>query len=208
MMDSEAALAGETPKREFPATGNSSDESPAQRQPAGSPGEGEPVFLVIGKLRRPHGIQGEILMDVLTDFPERLEKGVIIYMGDQHQPLKIRSCRRQNQAMLLAFDGFIDPQTVGQLRNELLYVRADDRPPLPEGEYYHHQLLGLEVVDETGQWLGVLTKILDTGANDVYVVRPVRGQEILLPAIEQVILDIDLEHKQMRVHILPGLIPD
>jgi 16S rRNA processing protein RimM len=179
-----------------------------QRQPADSPGEGEPVFLAIGKLRRPHGIQGEILMDVLTDFPERLEKGVIIYMGDQHQPLKIRSRRWQNKAMLLAFDGFTDPETAGQFRNEFLYVRADDRPPLPEGEYYHHQLLGLEVIDETGQPLGVLTKILDTGANDVYIVRPTRGQEILLPAIEQVILDIDLEYKQMRVHILPGLIPD
>jgi 16S rRNA processing protein RimM len=208
MMDSEAALAGETPKKESLAAGNSSDESSVQRQPAGSPGEGEPVFLVIGKLRRPHGIQGEILMDVLTDFPERLEKGVIIYLGDQHRPLKIRSCRWQNKAMLLTFDGFMDPETAGQLRNELLYVRADDRPPLPEGEYYHHQLLGLEVVDENGKPLGVLTKILDTGANDVYVVQPARGQEILLPAIEQVILDIDLERKQMRVHILPGLIPD
>jgi len=208
MMDSEAALAGGTPNRDIPAAGNSSDESPVQRQPAGSPGEGEPVFLVIGKLRRPHGLQGEILMDVLTDFPERLEKGVIIYMGDQRRPLKICSRRWQNKAMLLAFDGFMDPETAGQLRNELLYVRADDRPPLPEGEYYHHQLLGLQVVDETGQGLGVLTKILDTGANDVYVVRPARGQEILLPAIEQVILDIDLERKQMKVHILPGLIPD
>jgi 16S rRNA processing protein RimM len=208
MMDSEEMPAGKTPDSEIPAARISGDESPAPRQPAGSPGEGEPVFLVIGKLRRPHGIQGEILMDVLTDFPERLKKGVIIYMGDQYQPLKIRSSRWQNKAMLLAFDGFMDPETAGQLRNELLYVRADDRPPLPEGEYYHHQLLGLEVVDETGGPLGVLTKILDTGANDVYVVRPARGQEILLPAIDQVILDIDLERKQMKVHILPGLIPD
>jgi 16S rRNA processing protein RimM len=175
---------------------------------ASSPAEDEPIFLAIGKLRRPHGIQGEMLMEVLTDFPERLKVGVIVYMGDQRRPLKIRSSRSQNKAMLLAFDGYTDPETAGELRNEILYVRSDDRPPLPEGEYYHHQVLGLQVIDETGQMLGVLTKILDTAANDVYVVQPAHGPEILLPAIEPVILDIDLDRKQMKVHLLPGLIPD
>jgi 16S rRNA processing protein RimM len=175
---------------------------------APSPGGDEPVFLVIGKLRRPHGVTGEMLMDVLTDFPERLHKGVVVYMGAQHKRLKIRSSRNQNKSMLVAFDGYTDPDAAGELRNELLYVRSDDRPPLPQGEYYHHQVLGLQVVDETGQSLGVLTKILDTGANDVYVVQPAHGPEILLPAIEQVILDIDLDRNQMKVHLLPGLIPD
>ena len=94
------------------------------------------------------------------------------------------------------------------MRNELVYVRADDRPPLAEGEYYHHELIGLRVVDESGDILGILVQILDTRANDVYVVRPQAGPEILLPAIESVILDIDLEKGEIRVHLLPGLIAD
>jgi 16S rRNA processing protein RimM len=88
-----------------------------------------------------------------------------------------------------------------------VYVRADDRPPLAEGEYYHHQLLGLRVVSDEGQFLGRITKILDTTANEVYVVRPDSGPEILLPAIEEVILVIDVDKGEMQVHVLPGLLP-
>ena len=177
-------------------------------QPAGSPGMGEPVFLVIGKLRRPHGIRGEIIMDVLTDFPERLKKGVLVFVGQDHRSETIRSLRPHGNSLLVAFQGYDTPETVGVMRNELVYVRADDRPPLAEGEYYHHELIGLRVVDESGDLLGILVKILDTRANDVYVVRPQAGPEILLPAIESVILDIDLEKGEIRVHLLPGLIAD
>jgi 16S rRNA processing protein RimM len=81
---------------------------------------------------------------------------------------------------------------------------------LPEGEYYHHQVLGITVVDETDVVLGTLTEIIETGANDVYVVSdggsPAR--EILIPAIKQVLLDVDLDKKTMRVHLLPGLVED
>ncbi len=177
-------------------------------QPAGSPGKGEPVFLVIGKLRRPHGVQGEVIMDILTDFPERLKKGLVVFVSQDHHPETIRSLRQHGKALLVAFQGYSTPEEVGVLRNELVYVRADDRPPLEEGEYYHHQLLGLRVVDEFGEFLGILAQILDTRANDVYVVRPQSGPEILLPAIESVILAIDLEQGEIRVHLLPGLIVD
>lgn len=177
-------------------------------QPAGSPGKGEPVFLVIAKLRRPHGVRGEVIMDVLTDFPERLKKGLVVFIGQDHRAETIRSLRQHGTALLVAFKGYDTPETVGVLRNELVYVRADDRPPLAEGEYYHHELIGLRVVDESGILLGTLIQILDTRANDVYVVRPQAGPEILLPAIESVILDIDLEKGEIRVHLLPGLIPD
>jgi 16S rRNA processing protein RimM len=101
-----------------------------------------------------------------------------------------------------------DPESAGELRNQMVYVRADDRPPLPEGEYYHHQLLGLDVVSEQGEYLGHLTQILGTGANDVYVIRPESGPELLLPAIESVVLDIDITHGEMKVRLLPGLRPE
>ncbi|MGE5222336.1 MAG: ribosome maturation factor RimM [Omnitrophica WOR_2 bacterium] len=173
---------------------------------AGSPPSGEPAFLAVGKLRRPHGVHGEMLMEVLTDFPERLKKGATLYIGDEHQPLKLASLRWHNQGMLVTFRGVDTPENAGELRNLIAYVQSKDRPPLDEGEYYHHQLLGLKVYDEEGAILGEVTQILETGANDVLVVQPESGAEILLPALDSVILEVNLEEAKMRVHVLPGLI--
>ncbi len=173
-----------------------------------SPGggsSGAPVYLMVGKLRRPHGIRGEMQMEVLTDFPERLQVGVQVLVGESHIPLRIRSQRWHNQVLLLAFEGLKTPEAGGEFRNQFVYVLAEDRPSLPEGEYYHHQLLGLTVVNEDGQRLGKLEEILTTGANDVYLVRLDNGSELLLPAIHEVILEINLEQSQMKVHLLPGL---
>lgn len=147
-------------------------------------------------------------MDVMTDFPERLHRGVVVYLGDERRPLKIRTRRTHQQALLLSFEEYHDADAVGELRNQLLYVPAADRPPLPEGEYYHHQMIGLRVVNEDGTLLGILTQILDTGANDVYVVTRERGPEVLLPATEEVILAVDLDQGHVKVHLLPGLLPE
>ena len=176
--------------------------------PSGSSDKGEPEFLVVGKLRRPHGVRGEILMDVLTDFPERLKLDVTVYVGDQFQPLCIRNTRKHRQALLVSFEEYNNRESAGELRNKFVYVQAKDRPPLPDGEYYYHELIGLQVDTDAGETLGVLTDILETGANDVYIVSPDQGQDILLPAIPSVVLEINLEQGRMLVHILPGLISD
>jgi 16S rRNA processing protein RimM len=172
----------------------------------GSPPPGEPVFLAVGRLRRPHGVRGEILMDILTDFPERLRPGITLYAGSEHQALHLTHCRWHSKALLMSFEGYHTPEDVGELRNRILYVSAADRPPLPEGEYYHHQLIGLQIVDEAGKSLGRLTEILETGANDVLVVRPPVGAEILLPLIDPVVLKIDLERQEILVRLLPGIL--
>jgi 16S rRNA processing protein RimM len=175
-------------------------------QPVGQLAPNEPEFLVIGKLRRPHGLRGEMLMDVLTDFPERLVPGATVFLGEEHQPQRISGLRSHDQALLVTIAGFPTPDEVSRFRNHLVYVRVDDRPVLPEGEYYHHQLLGLKVVQDSGETLGIVSEILITGANDVYVVRPEDGPEILLPAIAEVVREIDLAQGLMVVHLLPGLI--
>ncbi len=166
----------------------------------GSPRSGEPVFLAVGKLRRPHGVKGEMLMEVLTDFPQRLWSKKTIYVGERHEPMVINTIRPQDRALLLTFEGIEDCDTVGKLRNLIVYVKNADLPKLPEGEYYYHELLDLTVIDENGQKLGVLSEIIETGANDVYVVQPPEGDEILLPVIDGVILNVDLERREMRVH--------
>ena len=173
---------------------------------AGSPTVGEPEYLVVGFLRRPHGVKGEILMDLHTDFPERLKTGVTVFVGDDYQPMVIASRRPHAAGMLLRLRGVKSPEDAGQYRNTRVYVRAADRPALPEGEYYHHQLIGLNVITDDGRDLGSLVDIIETGANDVYVVRDADGSEVLLPAIPPVVLEIKLADRQMRVHLLDGLI--
>ena len=177
-----------------------------QDNETGSPIPGEPEFLVVGKLGRPHGIHGEIVMDVYTDFPERLEPGVSIMVGPQYQQVRITYKRPHSRGMLLSFEGYKRRDEVAALRNLLVYVPTADRPQLENGEYYHHQLLGMGVIDESGNMLGTIVRIHETGANDVYVVHDESGAELLIPAIESVVLDIDLEHQQLHVRLLPGLL--
>jgi 16S rRNA processing protein RimM len=176
--------------------------------PAGSPGKGGPEFLVVGKLRRPHGIRGEISMEIFTDFPERLRSGITVYVGEEHIPHQIRSRRSIHNGLLIAFQDIDTPEAAVALRNTFVYVRADDRPSLPEGEYYHHEIIGLQVVSDEGQALGELVEILSYPANDVYVVRPPAGPELLIPALQSVIVNVDLAAGQMQVHLLPGLLPE
>jgi 16S rRNA processing protein RimM len=172
----------------------------------GSPTVGEPEYLVIGFLRRPHGVKGDLLMDVHTDFPERLKTGMTVFVGDAFQPMVIANRRPHAAGMLVRFRGIKTPEEAGLYRNAWVYVPAADRPELPEGEYYHHQLIGLNVVTDEDRDLGILVDILETGANDVYVVRDAEGSELLLPAIPPVILEVRLADRQIRVHLLDGLI--
>ncbi len=173
----------------------------------GSRSAGEPLFLAIGRLRRPHGVKGEIIMEVLTDFPERLKPGINVHLGPDYRLGRIVAVRPHGKGLLVRLEGIATREAAGELRNQFVSIPADQAPPLPEGEYYHHELLGLRVVTEEGRELGTLSQILVTGANDVYLVSTEEGGEVLLPAIESVILDVDLKSGEMRVHLLPGLIP-
>jgi 16S rRNA processing protein RimM len=171
----------------------------------GSP-DGEPVYLVVGFLRRAHGVKGEMIMDLHTDFPERLQGGRQLLVGDGHHPLTLTGVRSHAKGVLVKFKGIETPEATVPFRNQWVYVRASDVPALPEGQIYQHELFGFKVVDENETSLGELVEIIETGANDVYVVRDESGKEILLPAIPSVILEIDSVRRLLRVHLLEGLI--
>ena len=171
---------------------------------SGSP-DGEPVYLVVGFLRRPHGLGGEIIMDLHTDFPERFQSGRKLFIGNERKPMTLSDARSHAKGMLVKFNGIGNPEDAGQLRNQWVYVRSSDMPSLPEGKVYQYELFGFNVLDESGNSLGELVEILETGANDVYVVRNESGKEILLPAIPSVILEINPARRLMRVHLLEGL---
>ena len=177
-------------------------------QPAGSPHQGEPVFLVIGKLRRPHGLAGEIFMELRTDFPERHVPGSQVFLGDEHQPQKIHSRRPHKDGILVKFEGYDSSESAGLLRNLWVFVRADDRPQLPDGEYYHHQLLGLTVVNESGLPLGEVVEILETGAHDVLVIIATSGKKILMPFVDSMVVEVELNQRLLRVRPVPGIFMD
>ena len=169
----------------------------------------EPVFVVVGIGRRPHGLQGEMLVQVLSDDPQRLQAGAQLRLGPQQLPVTVASAREHNQGLLIAFEEYPTREDVEPFRNVPLYVHLDDLPDLDDGEFYAHQLVGLDVIDEEGQQLGRLGEVLETGANDVYVVQSTGGGELLLPAIQDVVLKIDLENGQITVRLLPGMeVPD
>ncbi|WKZ48938.1 MAG: ribosome maturation factor RimM [Anaerolineales bacterium] len=176
----------------------------AEEKNTGSP-KGEPLYLSVGFLRRPHGVHGEIIMDLHTDFPERMKKGRKLFIGEEYKPMTLASVRPHQAGLLVKFKGVETPEEAGLYRNQWAFVKKADVPPLPEGTIYQHELIGFRVVDEGGNPLGELVEILETGANDVYVVRDDSGKEILLPAIPSVILDVEAGSRTLRVHVLEGL---
>ena len=181
----------------------------SQTSNSGSPNPGEPEFLAVGKLRRPHGLRGEMLVSVLTDFPERLRAGRQVFLGNAYRPVNISNMRGHGQNAIISFDEFNSREQAGQFRNQMIYVRTADLPALPDDVIYLHQLLGLRAVrDEDSTILGVVAEIIETGANHVLVIRRDGKRDILLPDIDPVILNIDLQNGEIRVHLLPGLIPD
>jgi 16S rRNA processing protein RimM len=107
--------------------------------------------------------------------------------------------------LLLGFEGVSTPEQAGRYRNQIVSIASSETPELPEGQYYFHELVDLNVVDEDGNNLGKVTEVLETGANDVYVVKNPNGHELLLPAIPDVLINVDLASKTIKVHLLPGL---
>ena len=170
-----------------------------QNNKTGSSNSGEPEFIIVGKIGRPHGVKGELTFQPMTDYPERLVAGKMLLLGKSRKGHKISSIRVKGADYILTLEGIESREEAQVLTNQLAYVPLASLPPLPEGEYYHHDLLGMRVVDTNGKELGVLTEILETGANDVYVVVSEDGEEVLLPVIPSVILDINNQAKCMTV---------
>ncbi|MBN1994611.1 MAG: 16S rRNA processing protein RimM [Anaerolineae bacterium] len=179
------------------------------RNTNGSSGLSQPElhYLAIGKVVRAHGLRGEVSIAVLTEFPERFKTTEWVYLGDQFEATayRLESFRWHKQNVLLTLAGVTDRTQAEQLKGQFVQVPVEQAVPLPEDAYYFYQLIGLDVVTIAGQHLGIVTDIVETGANDVYVVEH-DGQEILLPAIADVVKSIDLETGQMVVEVIEGLI--
>jgi 16S rRNA processing protein RimM len=188
----------------MPHTANRSNPHPP-KDPPPSEARNSPAYLAVARVRRPFGVRGELLLEILTDFPARLTQNEILYAGNERAPCEVETIRRHGTDMLLQLKAVRDRDAAEKMRGTVFAIRVDDLPPLPAGVYYLHQIEGLEVFTEQGERLGRVKEILKTGANDVYVVQGDKG-EILLPAIPQVIRAVRLEEKRIVVRLMEGLL--
>jgi 16S rRNA processing protein RimM len=142
-----------------------------------------------------------------TDQPERFTWLEVVYLGEaEPRPVVVESARLHGDVILLKLVDYDNRDAAESLRGQWLQVPEEEALPLAEGEYYLYQLEGLTVYSDSGQHLGELVAVLETGANNVFVVRGVSG-EILLPDVTEVIREIDFAAGRMVVHLLPGLLP-
>ncbi|MHB1357131.1 MAG: ribosome maturation factor RimM [Anaerolineae bacterium] len=164
----------------------------------------EPAYLEIGRIRASHGVRGGMRVQILCDDPYRFLKLKQVFVGQDRTPFRVLEARLFDKQALLRLEGISTPEEVAPWREAFVFVSAADVMPLEPGEYYHHQILGLAVITDLGEELGKITDIIPTGSNDVYVVTK-EQQEVLLPALKDVILTIDLNRQIMTVRIPEGL---
>ncbi|MHB8377289.1 MAG: ribosome maturation factor RimM [Dehalococcoidia bacterium] len=153
--------------------------------------------MAVGRVLGPFGLKGELRVQPLTDNPQRFAAKSRLWAGEQ--PVTVVGSREAGGHLYVRLKGFAGRTSVEPFRHALLQVPEEALPPLPEGEYYRFQLLGLTVVDREGTVLGTLDEIIETGANDVYRVRTPAGDDILLPALDDVIVGVDLAAARMVV---------
>ena len=169
-------------------------------------------YLAVGLIAGAHGIRGEIKVESYSDFEERFAPGQLLYMGPQLRPVEIRSARPHKSHILVELTESHDRSSAANLRGTWLFVPEAAAASLDEDTYWVHDIVGLQVQTGAGQRLGVVTDVLLTGANEVYVVQTPptvnQGQELLLPAIGDVVKAIDLEAKLITVDLLPGLLSE
>jgi 16S rRNA processing protein RimM len=165
-----------------------------------------PTYLAVGQVLRPHGVKGALLIQSDTELIYTITPGSKVFLGTSNTPLTVKRFNPHRKQFLLIVEEVNSRDEADKFRGDVLNVDFEDAEPLPEGVYYHWQLEGLEVISEDDERLGILDHIIVTGANDVYVVKDESGTEILIPAIESVIKQVDLEKQRMTVHLLPGLI--
>ena len=170
-----------------------------------------PEYLVVGEVLRPHGVQGELRVRLLTDYPERIAELKTLYLGaGPDAPLKpypVEGMRLHLEYGLLKLHGINSRTKADRLRGLFIMVDIEHAVPLEEGEFYLYELLGLKVRTVDGETLGTITEVIETGANDVYVVDSPRYREVLIPATDETIIETDIEAGVVTVKLPEGLLP-
>jgi len=174
-----------------------------------------PQYLIVARVLRPHGVRGDLRVQALASAPDRLASLDVVYMGrdpENSATLRehhiVRARRDKADVWLVQLEGVEDRDAADAFRNMYMLVSLADAVPLADDEVYLFQVMGLQVRTVEGLELGRVADIIETGANDVYVVRGELYGEVLLPAIDDVIVKIDVDNGVMIVRPMPGLLPE
>ena len=165
-----------------------------------SPHEGDDV--IVGWIKGPWGLDGHLNVGVLTDIPTRFSPGSILLLDGQ--PARVESSRSVKNGLLVKLDSVNDRTRAESLRGLQLKVSQCEAQPLPDGSYYYFQIIDMHVWSDGGEYLGEIREILPAGGTDVYVVKD-DGKALLIPALADVVVKVDLEGNKMTVHLPEGL---
>lgn len=160
--------------------------------------------VAVGEINGVWGVRGHVKVTPLTSNPDRFAAGVTLLL--RGIPRKVLDVQFPRGYPVVLFRGFEDRNAAEELVGELIEIPESELPPLPEGEYYTHDLVGLAVETRDGTPIGTLVEVLRTGSNDVYLVRREGERDVLVPAIADVIVEVDLEGQRMVIDPLPGLL--
>ncbi|WEV57999.1 ribosome maturation factor RimM [Ligilactobacillus acidipiscis] len=167
------------------------------------------TYFNVGEIVNTHGIRGEVKVLATTDFTEeRFAPGQVLYVSQKDSsPVKltVKRHRSQKQFEILAFEEINDINEVEKYKGAQLQITGEQQSPLEEGAYYYREIIGLKVYSLEDELLGTISEVMETGANDVWVVKRPNGKEVLLPAIKDVIQKVDLEQQCVIVDWLEGL---
>lgn len=169
-----------------------------------SPGSRKPSRVIAGRVIRPYGILGWVKVEVLSSNPRRFMPGNVFLVEGREEGLVLEAARSATDAMLVKFRGVDDREKAKELAGEFLLITPDQMGEPPSGCFWEHDLLALRVFDLGGGFLGEVVEVLETGANDVLVVRGER--EYLIPLIREVVVEINLQEEKIVVRPLPGLL--
>lgn len=172
---------------------------------------GQPEFLVVGEILRPHGIHGELRMRVLTDNPNHLPQLDSVYLGDSFdnanlQGFELNRLRFNKEYALISLEGCRNRNDAERLRGKSVLISSDQAAPLEKGQYYLFQLIGMRVIADQSD-IGCVKDVLQTGANDVYIVNSDEYGEVLIPAHDETILRIDFDSEIIHMTLPEGLLP-
>lgn len=165
-------------------------------------------LLQVGIISSMHGIKGEVKVFPTTDDPNRFKKlkSVLLDTGRETLDLQVEQVKFFKQFVILKFKKFDNINEVEKYKGKGLFVTRENAVKLKPNEYFIADMIGMEVFTDEGRKFGILTDVLETGANDVYVVETEEHKEVLLPAIKECILNVDIAGRKMEIHLMEGLV--
>ena len=165
-------------------------------------------LLQVGIISSTHGVRGEVKVFPTTDDVKRFKKlkKVILDTGREHLPLEVESVKFFKQFAIVKFKGIDNINDIEKYKGKSLLVDRENAVKLRKDEYFIADMIGLQVYTEDGEAFGTMKDVLETGANDVYIIDSIHYGEVLIPAIKQCILNVDIENQKMTIHLMEGLV--